>query len=114
MTAIILGLVLLASAALVSIAPGARAATATVNLGTADSYAVLGGQTVTNTGPSVISGNLGVSPGSAVVGFPPGLVTNGTITTAAAAAGPQADLTIAYNDAAGRAPPRASRETSSA
>jgi hypothetical protein len=81
----------------------AVAATAPVGLGTAGSYAVLAGSTVTNTGPSVISGNLGVSPGTAVTGFPPGTVINGTIHAAdAAAAGAQADLTIAYNDAAGR------------
>jgi hypothetical protein len=74
-----------------------------VGLGTASSYAVLAGSTVTNTGPSVISGNLGVSPGTAVTGFPPGTVTSGTIHAAdAAAAGAQADLTTAYNDAAGR------------
>jgi type VI secretion system secreted protein VgrG len=81
-----------------------RAAHATVNLGTADGFAVLAGSTVTNTGPSVVHGDLGVSAGSAVVGFPPGLV-NGTIHAAdAVAAQAQSDLTIAYVDSAGRAP----------
>ncbi|HUU61492.1 MAG TPA: ice-binding family protein, partial [Acidimicrobiia bacterium] len=83
----------------------AGAAEAPVGLGTAASFAVLGGQTVTNTGPSVISGDVGVSPGSAVTNFPPGLVTNGVIHAAdPVAAGAQAALTTAYNDAAGRAP----------
>ena len=82
----------------------ANAAEAPVGLGTADSFAVLAGTTVTNTNASVISGDLGVSPGSAVVGFPPGTVTNGTIHAAdAVAAQAQADTTTAYNDAAGRA-----------
>ena len=84
----------------------ASAATAAVNLGTAGSYAVLAGSTVTNTGPSVISGNVGVSPGTAVTGFggaPNGTVNNGTIHTAdASAASAQRALTRAYNDAAGR------------
>ena len=48
-------------------------------LGTASSFAVLGSSTVTNTGPSVISGELGVSPELAVTGFPPGTVVGGTI-----------------------------------
>jgi hypothetical protein len=74
-----------------------------VGLGTADSFAVLAGSTVTNTGESEISGDLGVSPGSAVVGFPPGIVTNGVIHAGnAVAEQAQSDLTTAYNEAAGR------------
>jgi hypothetical protein len=75
---------------------------APVALGSAAGFAVLAGSTVTNTGSSVITGDIGVSPGTAVTGFPPGRVV-GTIHSAdVAAAGGIANLTIAYNDAAGR------------
>ena len=92
--------------ALVAGVPGvAVAAQAPVGLGTATSFAVLAGTTVTNTGPGVVSGDLGVSPGSAVTGFPPGQVNAGTIHAAdAVALQAQDDLTTAYNDAAGRGP----------
>jgi hypothetical protein len=83
------------------LAPSAQAAT--VPLGSADSYAVLAGSTVTNTGPSVISGDLGLSPGTAVTGFPPGTVAAGTVhRTDAVALQAQRDLTLAYDNAAGR------------
>lgn len=83
----------------------ATALGARVDLGTADSYAVLAGSTVTNTGPSVIHGDVGLSPGSAVTGFPPGVVMPPGVIHAADAAADQAqlDLTTAYDDAAGRA-----------
>jgi Ice-binding-like/IPTL-CTERM motif len=67
-------------------------------LGQAGTFAVLGASTVTNTGPTVVTGNLGVSPGSSVTGFPPGIVLGGTIHAAdATAAQAQVDLTNAYN-----------------
>ena len=77
----------------------------TVGLGTSAAYGALGGSTVTNTGSSVINGlNVGVSPGTAVTGFPPGVITPpGTIHRAdAQASNAQAAALTAYNDAAGR------------
>ena len=81
-------------------APAASAATGPVSLGTAANYAVLAASTVTNTGATTITGNLGLSPGTSVTGFPPGQV-KGTIDTAdSAALQAQNDLTAAYNAAA--------------
>jgi len=85
-------------------APEAGAAQPPVGLGTAASYAVLSGSAVTNTGPSTLNGDLGVSPGTSVTGFPPGTVNGATHVADAAAAQAQADTTTAYNDAAGRTP----------
>ncbi|MCU1384293.1 MAG: hypothetical protein JWL71_2990 [Acidobacteria bacterium] len=84
-------------------AAGSAVAQTAPSLGTAQSYAVLGGSTVTNTGPSVIGGDLGLSPGTAVTGFPPGVVVGGAIHAAdAAALSAQSSLTTAYNSAAGQ------------
>lgn len=73
-----------------------------VVLGSTSTFAVLASSTVTNSGATVLNGNLGLSPGSSVTGFPPGSVAlpfaihidDGTAVTA------QNDLTTAYNDAA--------------
>jgi len=68
----------------------------------AASFAVLAGSTVTNTGPTQVTGDLGVSPGTAVTGFPPGNVTGAQQIGNPSSAQATADLTTAYNDAAGR------------
>ncbi|MCX6605768.1 MAG: ice-binding family protein [Acidobacteria bacterium] len=68
-----------------------------VDLGTSSLFAVLAGSTVTNTGSSLITGNLGVSPGPAITGFPPGSVTGGSVYSAGAVPlQAQNDLTAAY------------------
>ena len=74
----------------------------TVSLGTASSYAVLAGSAITSTGPTVLNGGLGLTPGSSVTGGP---VVNGVYNVDnAAAVQAQNDLTTAYNQAAGFAP----------
>lgn len=73
-------------------------------LGTSGSYAALAGSTVTNTGPTSVSGDVGVSPGTAITGFPPGVVLSGSMHSAdAAALQAQSDLTAAYASLAGQA-----------
>jgi cell division septation protein DedD len=93
----------LLAASLLLAAPMALSAQAPVGLGTARNFAVLAGSTVTNTGPSVISGSVGLAPGSAVTGFPPGIVLAGTMQVAnGVALQAKNDLVTGYNDAAGR------------
>src|ERR1017187_5560820 len=94
-----------AVAVLIAMNSTAGAAVTPVNLGTASSFGVLAGTTVTNTGTTIVNGDVGVSPGTAVTGFPPGIVQGGTIQAGTSpAAGAQSDLTTAYNTAAGESP----------
>lgn len=74
---------------------------AQISLGTAQNFGVLGGSTVTNTGATTVNGSVGVSPGTAVTGFPPGVIVGGSIhSNDAVAVQAQNDLTTAYNDIA--------------
>jgi hypothetical protein len=73
-------------------------------LGSAANFQVLGGSTVTNTGATVVAGELGTSPGTTITGFPPGIVTEGGKTHMGDALALQAqnDAALAYNSSAGQ------------
>ena len=73
-----------------------------VPLGSTSTFAILAASTVTNTGASVVTGDIGVSPGTTVTGFPPGVLNGPFHMGDPAAAQAQLDLTAAYDDAAGR------------
>ncbi len=94
------GLVLLGSLFTLLFASSALGATATVGLGSAAPFSVLAGSTVTNTGPTTIFGDLGLSPGSSVTGAPH--VLGATHVDDAVAIEAKNALTTAYNDAASR------------
>ncbi|MER0445350.1 ice-binding family protein [Streptomyces sp. Edi4] len=102
--------VVIAAAVLAVTPTRADAVASPVPLGTAASFGVLAGATVTNTGPTVVDGlSVGVSPGTAITGFQtsdggPGTVTPpGVLHSADAVAGQaKTDLNAAYNQAAGQ------------
>lgn len=73
---------------------------AQIALGTAANFGVLGGTTVTNTGPSVVTGNVGSFGGTAITGFPPGIFTGSFEDGTAGAGQAQTDLNIALTTAA--------------
>ena len=88
---------------LVAIPGSAQAATA-VGLGTADSFVVLAGSVITNTGPSTLNGDLGTYPTTTITGTGSITVTGTNHAGDAVTQGAQTDLTTAYNTAAGEAP----------
>jgi hypothetical protein len=107
------GVVLAAAFGLLSLVPPTMGATpepqpeaagpvAPVELGSLLAFGIVAGPAgVSNTGSSVISGDL-ASPKNALIGFPPGRVTGMVRTGGAAFAAARADLAAAYEDAAGR------------
>ena len=96
-------LILLVGFSVIGLAGLVMAAATTVPLGAADGFAILANSTITNTGATVIDGDLGLSPGTSVTNFPPGTVINGIQRiNDATAIQAQSDLTTAYNNAAGQ------------
>ena len=83
----------------------ASAAT-TPTLGSASTYAVLAGSTLTNTGPTLITGDVGIAPGTSLTGFPPGTVSGATNLANTQSQAAQTSATAAYLSVAG-APPTA-------
>ena len=108
----VLGMILIASAASLAehgvnagVIQGASSTSyyeSGVTLGSTSTFAILAASTVTNTGASVVTGDIGVSPGTTVTGFPPGILNGPFHLGDPAAAQAQLDLATAYNDAAGR------------
>src|SRR5487761_538091 len=93
----VVSLAVLIAAGMVSAWPAPVLAAAEPRLGTAVNFAVLAATTITNTGLTVINGDLGLDPGTSVTGFPPGTVTTQHIGGTAVQA--KSDLAVAYNDA---------------
>jgi hypothetical protein len=83
------------SAALLFLA--SNPAIAQTSLGSAQAFSVLAYSTVTNTGPTVVNGNIGLTPGSSITGFPPGTIVNGVMQiNNAAAVQAKSDITAAF------------------
>jgi hypothetical protein len=95
------GIAVAALLALGIVPAGAQAAA--INLATVNPFVVLGGSTVTNTGPSVLNGNLGLAPGTSLTGFGlPAVVNGATHNNDGVAAQAQADLGTAFGVASGQ------------
>jgi hypothetical protein len=97
-----LAIVATVSIAFAGVLPADAAIVPTVGLGTAGSYSVLAGSTITNTGPTTLSASMGLAPGTAITGFPPGTAAGSTDVANPVAVQAKSDLTAGYLNAAGR------------
>jgi hypothetical protein len=95
----IVSLLVVLTAVIAGAWPAAAFAATQPRLGAGLNFTVLAGSTITNTGPSVVTGNLGLHPGTAVTGFPPGSVTGVKHVTDAFALQAKNDLVTAYTEA---------------
>jgi hypothetical protein len=104
MTRIRFRIALAALAAVLTIASSALAAATAVPLATAQSFSVLAGAGITNTGPTTVSGDIGTFPTTSISGL--GSMTVGGTNHAGDAVTQQAktDLTTAYDVAASEGP----------
>src|SRR4029077_5348023 len=82
----------------------AAAGPTAVPLGTSSTFGVLAGSGITNTGSTVINGDIGSFPTTTITGFPPGLVNGTNHGGDAVTQGAKNALVSAYNDAAGKTP----------
>jgi hypothetical protein len=92
--------VLASTAMFVAASPSSALAATSPRLETALNFTVLAGSTITNTGATVVTGELGLHPGTSLTGFPPGVVTGAKHLTDGTALQAKNDLVIAYTDAA--------------
>jgi hypothetical protein len=89
---------------LVALGPDAGAAPVAVGLGTAASFAVLGGTGITNTGPTTITGDIGTFPTATITGLTSMTVSGTNHAGDSVTQGAKSDLTTAYTTAAGEGP----------
>ena len=85
-----------------SFTTGTAIGTSGIDLGTAGNFAILAGSGITNTGNTIITGDIGTSPTGTINGFPPGIVIGAIHAANPTAAQAKLDLTKAYNDAQAR------------
>ena len=89
---------------LVSMVGGAQAAPTSVLLGTADSFGVLAGSGITNTGATTVNGDVGTYPTTSITGSSTLTITGTNHAGDAVTQGAKTDLITAYNSAAGEGP----------
>ncbi len=82
--------------------PSQHIAMVKVDLGGTSDFALLAGSAITSTGATNITGNIGLSPGTSIGGFPPGIIVGSKEINTNLAVQGKLDLVAAYNEAAAR------------